>query len=79
VLEALKGCKAAVAQGMGRRIHDDLRAAGIEAYIVDETDPDAARELGMHRSNLHRLAVRLGLRNSRGAPSVRRSRRQRDS
>jgi len=42
ILEALRGCRAVIAHGMGRRIHDDLQAAGIEAYIVDETDPDAA-------------------------------------
>jgi predicted Fe-Mo cluster-binding NifX family protein len=44
ILEALKGCKAVIAHGMGRRIHDDLTAAGIEAYVVDESDPDVALE-----------------------------------
>jgi predicted Fe-Mo cluster-binding NifX family protein len=42
ILEALSGCKAVIAHGMGRRIRADLAAAGIEAYIVDETDPDVA-------------------------------------
>ena len=45
ILDALKGCEAVISHGMGRRIHDDLRAAGIEAYIVDETDPEQAVEL----------------------------------
>lgn len=42
ILQALRDCKAVIAHGMGRRIHEDLRSVGIEAYVVDETDPDAA-------------------------------------
>jgi predicted Fe-Mo cluster-binding NifX family protein len=45
ILQALEGCRAVIAQGMGRRIYDDLRAAGIEAFIVDETDADRALQL----------------------------------
>jgi predicted Fe-Mo cluster-binding NifX family protein len=45
ILQALDGCRAVIAQGMGRRIYDDLRAAGIEAFIVNETDADRALQL----------------------------------
>ena len=44
ILQALEGCRAVISKGMGRRLYDDLRAAGIEAFIVDETDADRALE-----------------------------------
>ena len=49
ILEALKDCRAVIAHGMGRRIYDDLRAAGIEAFIVRETQADEA--LGLYLKN----------------------------
>lgn len=45
ILEALKGCEAVISHGMGRRIYDDLRNAGISAYVVNETDADVALSL----------------------------------
>ena len=42
VLRALAGCDAVISRGMGRRIYADLQAAGIQAYVVDETDADRA-------------------------------------
>ncbi|HGY54578.1 MAG TPA: iron-molybdenum cofactor biosynthesis protein [Caldithrix abyssi] len=45
ILFALSGCQAVISQGMGRRIYDDLQSAGIEAFIVRETDTDKAVEL----------------------------------
>jgi predicted Fe-Mo cluster-binding NifX family protein len=45
VLQALAGCDAVISRGMGRRIYADLNAAGISAYVVDETDADRALEL----------------------------------
>ena len=45
ILEALKGCKAVIAHGMGRRIYDDLRSVNIEAFIVKETRADEAIRL----------------------------------
>jgi len=45
ILSALSGCQAVISQGMGRRIYDDLQSAGIEAFIVRETDADKAVEL----------------------------------
>jgi len=45
IIEALKDCKAVISNGMGRRIYEDLRAAGIEAIITTETDVDKAIEL----------------------------------
>ncbi|HID40066.1 MAG TPA: iron-molybdenum cofactor biosynthesis protein [Calditrichaeota bacterium] len=45
ILSALADCRAVISQGMGRRIYDDLQSAGIEAFIVGETDTDKAVEL----------------------------------
>lgn len=45
VLRALAGCEAVISHGMGRRIYADLKAAGIAAYVVDETDADEALAL----------------------------------
>jgi predicted Fe-Mo cluster-binding NifX family protein len=45
ILQALQGCQAVIAHGMGRRMYDDLRAAQIEAFIVKETQADEAVEL----------------------------------
>ena len=42
ILSALKDCAAVISHGMGRRIYDDLRQAGIEAIITDETDAERA-------------------------------------
>jgi predicted Fe-Mo cluster-binding NifX family protein len=42
ILEALKDCQVVISHGMGRRIHEDLRSAGIEAFITDETSVDEA-------------------------------------
>ena len=42
ILAALGDCDAVIAHGMGRRIHEDLHRAGIQAFIVEETDPDKA-------------------------------------
>ncbi len=46
ILEALRGCQAVISRGMGRRIHEDLRGAEIEPFIVDETLAD--RALGLY-------------------------------
>lgn len=45
ILEALKGCDAVFAHGMGRKIYEDLRAVEIEAFIVKETQADEAIRL----------------------------------
>lgn len=42
IVNALKDCKAVIANGMGLRIQNDLRAAGIEAFLTDETVVEAA-------------------------------------
>lgn len=49
ILEALKGCKAVISRGMGRRIYNDLQSAGIEAFIVQESEAD--RALNLYLSN----------------------------
>jgi len=36
ILEALKDCNVVISKGMGRRIYDDMRQAGIEVFITDE-------------------------------------------
>jgi predicted Fe-Mo cluster-binding NifX family protein len=45
IIAALKDCEAVISHGMGIRIYEDLRNAGIIAYVVDETDADAALSL----------------------------------
>ena len=42
ILTALSDCKAVISHGMGRRIYDDLKGAGIEVFITDEIDVDNA-------------------------------------
>jgi predicted Fe-Mo cluster-binding NifX family protein len=38
ILSALSDCKVVISHGMGRRIYDDLKNAGIEVFVTDETD-----------------------------------------
>jgi len=45
ILSALSDCKTVISHGMGRRIYDDLKGAGIEAFITDETDVKKALDL----------------------------------
>jgi predicted Fe-Mo cluster-binding NifX family protein len=45
IIAALKDCATVISHGMGRRIYDDLRQAGIEAIITDETDAEQALQL----------------------------------
>jgi len=45
ILSALSDCKAVISHGMGRRIYDDLKGAGIEAWVTDETVVQKAIEL----------------------------------
>ncbi|MCB0283958.1 MAG: iron-molybdenum cofactor biosynthesis protein [Calditrichaeota bacterium] len=42
ILTALKDCQAVISRGMGRRIYEDLQNAGIETFIVDETNTSVA-------------------------------------
>lgn len=50
VLRALAGCQAVISHGMGRRIYADLQAAGIEAYVVNESDADEALKLYLSKT-----------------------------
>jgi len=50
ILSALGDCKAVISHGMGQRIYYDLKQAGIEAFIVNETDADKALELYLHNA-----------------------------
>jgi predicted Fe-Mo cluster-binding NifX family protein len=45
ILSALSDCKTVISLGMGRRIYDDLKGAGIEALVTDETDVQKAINL----------------------------------
>ena len=47
ILSALSDCKAVISHGMGRRIYDDLKEAGIEVFITDEMDVQKAFDLFM--------------------------------
>ena len=42
IMEALADCSVVLARGMGRRIYDDLRGAGIESVITDESEVNRA-------------------------------------
>lgn len=42
ILDALAGCPVVIANGMGRRLYDDLCSAGKEVFITTETDIDRA-------------------------------------
>lgn len=42
IAEALKDCQIVISRGMGRRAYEDLRAAGIEMIVTDETEVDLA-------------------------------------
>lgn len=42
ILEALQDCNAVIANGMGRRIYEDLQNAGIETFIVEEYNTEQA-------------------------------------
>lgn len=44
VLSALADCAMVISHGMGKRMYDDLRNAGIQSLITDETDIKAAVE-----------------------------------
>jgi len=50
ILSALKGCKAVIARGMGRRIYDDLQSVGIETFIVNEEIAEQALQLYLQNS-----------------------------
>ena len=50
ILEALGDCAVVISHGMGRRIYDDLSTAGIETFIVNETDADEAVKLYLSHS-----------------------------
>lgn len=44
ILRALGDCQVVCARGMGRRLYNDLAEAGIEVFIVEDTDvADVAR------------------------------------
>jgi len=45
ILEALKDCNVVISKGMGRRIYDDLKQAGIEVFITEEDNAKDAGEL----------------------------------
>ena len=44
ILEALKDCNVVISKGMGRRIYDDLKQAGIEVFITEEHNAKNAAE-----------------------------------
>lgn len=45
ILAALSDCQVVISHGMGRRIYEDLKQAGLEVYATDETDAQKAVEL----------------------------------
>ncbi len=58
ILEALSDCEAVVSNGMGRRIHQDLKDRHIRPFLTGETDVDMAVQLfleGMISDETERL------------------------
>jgi predicted Fe-Mo cluster-binding NifX family protein len=49
ILNAIAGCEAVIAIGMGRRLLEDFQNANIKAFVTQETNIDKA--LGMFLSN----------------------------
>lgn len=45
ILSALRDVDTVISRGMGRRIYEDLRAAGIKPLIVEEDETDTAIHL----------------------------------
>lgn len=45
ILNALRDCKTVISHGMGRRLYDDLKKAGIEVFITEETQVSKALHL----------------------------------
>ena len=45
ILDALSDCKVVISRGMGRRIYNDLKEAGIEVLITEEMDVEKALDL----------------------------------
>ena len=42
ILEALINCQIVIAGGMGKRLHDDLKNAGLKVFITEKTSIDQA-------------------------------------
>ena len=42
ILKALSDCNVVISRGMGQRIYNDLRNAGIQAFIVNESNTTEA-------------------------------------
>ncbi|MDI6861181.1 MAG: NifB/NifX family molybdenum-iron cluster-binding protein [Caldisericia bacterium] len=45
IIEALKDVNIVISHGMGRRLYDDLKNAGIDVYVCNETNVDEAIKL----------------------------------
>ena len=45
IIDAFKDVKVVISHGMGRRLYDDLKNAGITVYVTDETNVDEAVKL----------------------------------
>lgn len=45
IIAALKDVKVVISHGMGRRLYDDLKNAGIDVYVTEETDVEKALKL----------------------------------
>ncbi|MCL4558981.1 MAG: NifB/NifX family molybdenum-iron cluster-binding protein [Deltaproteobacteria bacterium] len=42
IIEALSDCTVVISHGMGRMLYDDLKSAGMEVFVTDETDAGRA-------------------------------------
>ncbi len=53
IIEALKDIKVVISHGMGRRLYEDLKNAGIDVYVTDETVVDEAINLFLNGKLTH--------------------------
>lgn len=58
LLNALKDCQVVISRGMGKRIYDDLRNAGFEVLMTEETDFQKMLELYMNGKLIHHPELR---------------------
>lgn len=57
ILNALRDCKAVISHGMGRRIYNDLKEAGIEVFVTEETDVKKALDLYLNGKLIDRPEI----------------------
>ncbi len=60
ILNALSDCQVVISHGMGRRIYNDLKEAGVEVFVTDETNVRRALQLYLEGKLEHRPELGCG-------------------